>query len=74
MSAVFLGHALQYQRIFLWDPRGKHVGQEYVDPGCGRGEPYSNWDCLFEPLSVCAATNATRFVIGKPCLTHSSLQ
>ena len=60
VSAVFLGHALQYERIFLWNPRGKHVGQEFVDPGCGRGESYTNWDCLFEPLSVCAASNATR--------------
>ncbi len=60
VAAVFLGHALQYERIFLWDPRGAHVGQEYVDPGCGRGEPYSNWDCLFEPLSICSAENATR--------------
>ena len=60
MSAVFLGHALQYERIFLWNPRGKHVGQEFVDPGCGRGESYTNWDCLFEPLSICAAGNATR--------------
>ena len=57
---MFLGHALQYERIFIWDPDGKHVGQEYVDPGCGRGELYSNWDCLFEPLSICAASNATR--------------
>jgi len=63
VAAVFLGHALQYERIFLWDPDGQHVGQEYVDPGCGRGELYSNWDCLFEPLSTCAAGNATRSAI-----------
>ena len=38
VAAVFLAQALQYDHIFVWDPRGAHIGQEYVDPGCGRGE------------------------------------
>lgn len=44
VAAVFLGQAMQYGHIFLWAPYGQHVGQEYVDPGCGRGENYTNWD------------------------------
>jgi len=44
VAAVHLGQALQYGYIFMWAPDGWHVGQEYVDPGCGRGEPYTNWD------------------------------
>ena len=44
MAAVFLGQAMQYDHIFMWTPNGQHVGQEYVDPGCGRGENYTNWD------------------------------
>ena len=44
VAAVFLAQALQYDHIFVWDPRGAHIGQEYVDPGCGRGENYTSWD------------------------------
>ena len=44
VAAVFLGQALQHGHIFLWDPKGWHVGREYVDGGCGRGMGYSNWD------------------------------
>ena len=44
VAAMFMGLALQYDHIFLWAPDGEHVGEEYVDPGCGRGENYTNWD------------------------------
>ena len=44
VAAAHLGQALQHGAIFMWDPAGQHVGQEYIDPGCGRGENYTNWD------------------------------
>ncbi len=44
MAAAHLGQALQHDAIFMWDPTGQHVGQEYIDPGCGRGENHTNWD------------------------------
>ena len=52
MAAVHLGQAMQFGHIFQWAPDGAHVGQEYVDPGCGRGEPYTNWDWCAAALCV----------------------
>ena len=47
---------MQYNHIFLWAPYGQHVGQEYVDVGCGRGENYTNWDWCAAALRTFVCT------------------
>ena len=59
VAAALLGNALQYDHIFMWHPREQHTGEEYVDPGCGRNETYSNFDCLFVRPSSCLPADAT---------------
>ncbi|KAG5460473.1 MAG: hypothetical protein BJ554DRAFT_7476 [Olpidium bornovanus] len=54
-----LAHALDSDRIFLLKPTGCGVGQAYVENGCGRGESYSNFECLFQPLSSCSLEDAS---------------
>ena len=60
VAASLLGNALQYGHIFMWHPRKAHVGEEYVDPGCGRNESYTNFDCLFERPTSCGNRHATK--------------
>lgn len=59
VAAALLGNALQYDHIFMWHHSEPYVGEEYVDPGCGRNETYTNFDCLFERPTICTAADAT---------------
>ncbi|KAG5458971.1 MAG: hypothetical protein BJ554DRAFT_712, partial [Olpidium bornovanus] len=54
-----LADALEIDRIFMLSPTGCGVGQSYVEEGCGRGETYSNLECLVQPLSSCSIADAT---------------
>ena len=51
VMGFWLAMAIHYDRIVLWHPTEKHAGDYFVDTGCGRGENFSNMDCIFEPLS-----------------------
>ena len=77
VAAVFLGQALQHGHIFLWDPKGWHVGREYVDGGCGRGMGYSNWDWSAVNLSETLPSDPLQTMVLTPfalCATRAAVQ
>ncbi len=74
VAAAHLGQALQHGAIFMWDPTGQHVGQEYIDPGCGRGENYTNWDwCGRVPRDV-DCTPSARCCLPTSCCVGTGFE
>eukprot|EP00887_Chlorella_sp_A99_P003893 scaffold11.g3893.t1 len=56
IAGEHLSAALQHGAAVVW---AKDAGVQFVDRGCGAGEPHANMLCLFEPPSSCGLEHVT---------------